>query len=219
MSCPHKHNLRAGLPPMTKRIEALPIDERGYPIPFFVAMVDGKPEFRAADAHKKALCLKYRLCWVCGQSLGRYKAFGIGPMCAITRTTAEPPNHLECLLWSVKACPFLSRPAMVRREDDFTRENKDSAPGIMIDRNPGITCAWTTKLFKPFSDGRQGVLFEVGDPDHVSWWREGRAATRSEVLESIETGLPFLQAHCDDERDLKDLAGQVAKMMRYLPEV
>ena len=40
------------LPPMPSRIAALPVDERGYPVPWFVAWIDGKPEFRCADPAK-----------------------------------------------------------------------------------------------------------------------------------------------------------------------
>lgn len=214
--CPH-HALRKDLPPLTPRIAKLPVDKRGYPIPFFVAYVNGEPEFRAADGEKRHRCLKFGLCWCCGQPLDRTRTFAIGPMCAITRTTSEPANHPDCAEWSVKGCPFLSKPQMVRREDEFTEKYKDTAPGIMIDRNPGVTCLWTTKAFKQFSDGRGKKLIEVGLPISVSWWREGRAALRAEVLESIETGLPLLREHCSGHGDFEDLERRTQKILQYLP--
>ena len=58
-------------------------------------------------------------CWLCGQTLGKHMTFPIGPMCAITRTTAEPPSHLACAEYAVKACPFLSQPRMRRNERDL----------------------------------------------------------------------------------------------------
>ena len=42
-------------------------------------------------------------------------------------------------------------------------------------------------------DGRGGVLVDLNvDPMATEWWREGRPATREEVLESIASGLPIL---------------------------
>ncbi len=196
--CP-MHVVRPGLPKLTDRIAALPVSESGYPIPFFVAWVDGRPEFRLADPAKQAACVKLRLCWTCGQQLGLYKAFVIGPMCAINRVSGDPPSHVDCAGWSVRGCPFLSRPNMVRREDELTEKNKGNVPGIMIERNPGVSLIWVTKSFKLFPDHAGKPLMEIGEPEEVSWWREGRPATRAEVLESIESGLPLLLAMCEQE--------------------
>lgn len=204
MSQCHHHKLRSDLPPLPPRIAALPVDERGYPVPFFVSWIKGKPEFRAADARKLVVCVKLKLCWVCGQPLGRFKCFPIGPMCAVNRNTAEPPSHLECALWSVKGCPFLSKPRMVRREDEFTASHKNEVAGVMIERNPGVTCLWTALSYERRRDGQGGILFTVGEPVSVTWWREGREATRAEVLHAICTGMPALLELCHDEKDRQE---------------
>ena len=72
--------------PMPDRIKRLPISETGYPVPWFVAWLDGKADFRVIGPDKLAQAVKRSLCWTCGQPLGQYNAFLIGPMCAITRT-------------------------------------------------------------------------------------------------------------------------------------
>ena len=41
--------LRAELEALPARLHFLPVDERGYPVPWFVAWRDGKPEFRAME--------------------------------------------------------------------------------------------------------------------------------------------------------------------------
>lgn len=215
--CPFDHKLRSDLPPLPSRIAALPVDERGYPVPFFVAYPDGKPDFRVADARKVNLCLANHLCWVCGQRLGHFKSFPIGPMCAVSRTTAEPPSHLECAEWSVKACPFLSRPHMVRREDEVTERTAGNVAGVMFERNPGVTAIWTTFTFGLFPDGKGKMLIGVGDPVSVSWWREGRAATRAEVMESLETGLQALIEVCLSGEDVPGLRDAVHQTYKYLP--
>lgn len=205
LGCPHK--LRADLPPMIPRIAKLPVDERGYPVPFFVDYLDGKPEFRAMDGRKLVRCLKEKLCWVCGDPMGVNKSFLIGPMCAITRTTSEPSAHLDCAVWSARACPFLTKPQMVRREDDVSLKFNENVAGFMVRRNPGVMCIWNTRSFTIFRSyaGGDGILFAVGDPDSVSWWREGRAATRQECLQSIESGLPLLLEKARDQKECAEI--------------
>lgn len=223
--CPYvpAHKLREGLPPLTPRIASLPVDERGYPVPFFVSWIDGKPEFRIADGKKLVRCVKERLCWVCGQPLGCFLTFSISPMCAINRTTAEPPEHLECAEWSVKGCPFLSNTKAKRREDEFTQSLEGNVSGEMIKRNPGVTCIWTTKSYRWFRDGRGGGLINIGDPESVSWWKEGRVANLAEVMESIRTGMPVLMECIEKEEEkyrpeaLKALQDATARITPLLP--
>jgi hypothetical protein len=176
-------------------MKALPLDERGYPVPWFVDWLDGKPEFRAMDPRKWREAVRERLCWVCGERLGYWMTFVIGPMCAINRTTAEPPCHPECATWSAKNCPFLSRPHMVRREDDVINAAActGQVAGVPILRNPGVTLLWTTRRYKVFNDGNNKPLIEIGPHHSIEWIAEGRAATRAEVVHSIETGLPLLR--------------------------
>src|SRR5580692_7475343 len=97
---------------LPRRMTALPIDERGYPVPWFVDWIDGKPEFRAMDPRKFVRAIKEKLCWVCGQRLGVNVCFVAGPMCGINRTSSEPPSHRECAVWSAQNCPFLNNPRM-----------------------------------------------------------------------------------------------------------
>lgn len=207
--------------PMPDRIKALPVDERGYPVPWFVDWLDGKPEFRAMDFRKWQQAVRDRLCWVCGQPLGRNMVFVAGCMCGVNRTSAEPPNHYDCALWSAINCPFLSNPAMVRREDSEINNQalRDSAPGFAIARNPGVAMLWITRQYEVFPDGRGGSLIGMGEPDRVEWYREGRAATRAEVLASIESGLPNLEAIAKLERGgLHALEQAKQRFWKYLPE-
>lgn len=195
--------LRPDLEPLPPRLRRLPLDARGYPVPWFVAWVPGPdgndvPEFRASDARKFRRAVKERLCWVCGEMLGRWLAFPIGPMCAITRTISEPPSHRECAEWSIRNCPFLSQPAMVRREENLPADAV--APGGHgLKRNPGVIGLWITRSYEVWNDGNGKPLITVGDPSDVTWWREGRRATRAEVDASVRGGLPILLA--DARRD------------------
>jgi len=173
------------------RMRDLPIDpDRHMIVPWFIAWVGGKPEFRAIDGEKWIRAIREHLCWVCGDRLGVWRTFVLGPMCGINRTTAEPPCHLECARWSARNCPFLSRPHMVRREDGLPEESE--VAGVAIRRNPGVTLLWTTRTFEVFEDGNGKPLIHVHNPENVEWWAEGRPATREEVEHSVDTGMPIL---------------------------
>lgn len=190
--CPFPHGAKPSLTSMPDRIRALPLDERGYPIPFFVAKVDGKHDFRVMDPEKWVRCINEVLCWVCGQRRGSYHTFALGPMCGINRTSAEPPSHLECALWSALNCPFLTIPKMKRREDEMTKEMEPNTAGIMIKRNPGVVVLWTTKQYGIFRDENNRPLINIGEPTSLKWFAEGRKATLAEVHQSIESGICIL---------------------------
>lgn len=184
------NKLREELTPLPKQMIALPVDERGYPVPFFVAYVDGKPDFRIIDPKKLTLVIRKRLCWVCGNELMQNYSFVAGPMCGINRTSSEPPSHLACAEWSAVNCPFLSRPNMVRRENNLP-ENYKEPSGISIPRNPGVAMVWSTRHFR-ILEVYNGILFKMGNPERISFYCSGRKATMDELVHSVDTGLPSL---------------------------
>jgi hypothetical protein len=218
------NQLRKGLPPLPDRMKGLPVDERGYPVPRFVEWIDGKPDFRVMSAHHFRDCIQFEWCWVCGDRLGRSRAYVIGPMCAVNRVSSEPPSHRECSIFAVTACPFLTRPKAVRREAN--RPEGHVSAGCSIPRNPGVALVWVTRYGKPFRSLAQpehgiraGTLFDVGAPLEVLWFAEGRPATRAEVLASIDSGLPELErlAQLDGDAALVELHHQRDAALQLLP--
>jgi hypothetical protein len=192
--------IRATLPPLPLRMQHLPVSEKGYPVPAFVAIVNGKYDFRVADGAFAKRARDHGLCWLCGGVIGKYKVFVIGPMCMVNRTTAEPPCHWDCALYAAMACPFLTLPNAVRREANLPGEAQDPA-GVMLTRNPGVTVLWTTKRYSVYSaPNGLGKLIHIGDPEQVDYYREGRRALPEEVIASIESGLPLLQDQCRLDR-------------------
>lgn len=209
---------------MPPRIRALPRNKAGYPIPYFAATIDGERDFRVGDPDAYARCLRDRACWVCGQRRTGVDAFVIGPMCVVNLITPDPPSHLDCAEYAAKVCPFMAVPSMVRRERGLPEGT--GHPGVCIPRNPGVcaivaTNAWTT--FRPPIGGQYGVLFNLNRPAAVTWWAEGRTATRAEVLASIDSGMPLLREQCDQEVYLRrarahaELDAQRAKAEHWLP--
>lgn len=194
--------LRPELPALPETMKALPVF-RGYPVPWFVAWVNGEPEFRAMDAMKFRRAVQEGLCWVCGEPFtNRRRVFVIGPMCAVNRVSAEPPCHFSCAEFSAKGCPFLSRPQMVRR-------GHDDLEGVTVQdghlaHNPGVTLVWQTRVFDVFTDSKGHPLVEFGDPDNWWWYKEGRSATREEILASIDIGKDkLLEAAREDGMEME----------------
>lgn len=220
-SAPAPAAARLAAVPMPRRIANLQRDRRGYPIPRFIdrkADVNGEPDFRIMDGAYLTRCVKQKKCWICGDPLGRYQTFPIGPMCAINRNIAEPPSHLECCHYSAKVCPFLAVPAMRRIEHN--KPENTWVSGEMITRNPGVICLWTVEKYTTWKPRPGEVLFDIGEPVAVEWWSEGRRATRQEVDISITSGLPLLERACLGDPQpgaFEALRRAVERAQRYLP--
>lgn len=200
-------------PAMARR----PRDSRGFPIPWFIQQ--SPLDFRVIRPLGTGQAHKQRICWLCGEP--RYEkrlAFAVGPMCTVNRVSSEPPSHPECARFAAIACPFLSNPRM-RRNDKDMPDNAADPPGIHLDRNPGVTAIWITRSYEPFRVA-DGTLLHMGDPVAVEWFREGRPATRAEVLASIEAGLPALEALAakDGPDAVCELEIATVEALEYLPK-
>lgn len=204
--------------PLPARMRHLPINERGYPVPWFVAWIDGVPDFRVVDTPKLAVAIKQRKCWLCGGTLGKYMCFVIGPMCAVNRVSSEPPSHRDCAEYAVKACPFLTQPRMRRNSEDMPEGHVEPG-GIMIARNPGVTLIWTTLDYKVVKDGGGGFVIQIGEPQRVEFFARGRSASRDEIMASIDSGMPILRevAKQDGPEGEKELAFQYQRAMKLVP--
>lgn len=205
---------------MPDRVKALPIDDRGYPVPWFVAEIaPGHWDFRVIGPGKLRAAVTKQLCWICGQRLGRNLAFVIGPMCSVNRITAEPPSHLECARFAAVACPFLANPAMRRNERNLPEERLDP-PGRHSPDNPGAMVLWVTDHYKPRRDG----IMDIGPPSLVEWYARGRLATRAEASAALEAGVERLFKVAEEEPGYRRQAGfdlldrQVAVARGLLPK-
>lgn len=209
--------MRPELEPLPKRMKDLPLDARGYPVPWFVAWVDGEPEFRAMDHQKWARAIQRGLCWCCGEKLGKHLTFVIGPMCGVNLTSSEPPSHLDCARWAARNCPFLTLRQVKRREDETTK-GCPIVGGIAISRHPGVTLLWTTRSYKVFRDGKGGYLLNFGPAESVEWYSHGRTATRAEIVASVESGMPFLEVEAvKQEGAMEALAKMKADFEKLYP--
>jgi hypothetical protein len=210
--------VRPDLPPLPLRIQRLPVNPAGYPTPWFVAWIDGVPDFRVIGPGKIQEAVRFGLCWICGERLGAWKTYAIGPMCSVNRISSEPPAHTECADFSARACPFLTRPQAERRQTKMP-DGVSEPGGVKVDRNPGVALLWTNR--DPVRPLRvdNGVLFDVGAPTSVAWYCEGRPASRDEVEASFDSGCLILRdmAAREGAEAMRVLESQITTARVLLP--
>jgi hypothetical protein len=144
-------------------------------------------------------------------------------MCAVNLVSAEPPSHTECARFAAVACPFMSRPKAQYRSANIPQGATRSEFGL--DRNPGVTLLWTTRTYEPFKAPATATrpkgewLFRLGKPTYCEWYAEGRTATRAEVMESINTGLPALRsaAEAQGAAAVFALGNMVGEALKLVP--
>lgn len=209
--------LRKGLPLLPERVQKLPLDHRGYPIPWFVGTVEGKRDFRVADGRKRVIAVNQKRCWVCGEPLGKNFAFVIGPMCAVNRNTSEPPSHVDCATFAARACPFLCLPKSEYRKPP---EGGKMLVGS-LEGNPGACAVWITKSYKPYivPGTKAEWLIRIGPATEVLWFAEGKMASRAQIEESFNRRLPLLREVAEREgpEACAYLDQQVDIAMKLLP--
>jgi hypothetical protein len=200
------------------RIRSLPLDVRGFPVPWFVHWDNGVPDFRVVGPGKIADAVRFRRCWTCGEVLGKFMTFVIGPMCLINRISGEPPSHRDCAQYAATHCPFLTRPHMKRNEHKLPEHHE--MPGLAVKRNPGVAVLWVSRGYQLFNAPGGGQLFSLGEPAELEFYAEGRLASRQEILHSIETGLPILEeaAALDGDGACAELGRQYKRALALVPK-
>jgi hypothetical protein len=141
-------------------------------------------------------------------------------MCLLTRISAEPDCHVACAEYAARACPFLSRPRARRNDND--RPIGSQADPFMHQRNPGVVALFvhTERWLKRQARDVGPPLFKLpdGEPHRLTFWKEGRRATRPEVMASLDSGRDLLQeqAATDGKAALDALAVYYARTVRLV---
>lgn len=151
-----------------QRMTALPRDETGRPVPWFAAVVDGKPDIGTVRTGGMQDALQFKLCFLCGKSLGKYVAFMLSPLTLLNRVATEPPCHRDCAQYA-------------------------AVTGLSPRRGVGLELVWVTRRWHMIRDAKGQPLFDVGSPDQTYWYADGRDAGRDEALESIDSRMPALR--------------------------
>lgn len=102
-----------------KQLAHLKIDSRGYPIPYFVSWIDGKPEFRFLEQDRLDMILERKVCHICGKKLPQdFFYFIAGPWGLHNKISTDAPMHRLCAEFSLVACPHLYLQKAERRDND-----------------------------------------------------------------------------------------------------
>lgn len=108
------------------RIAKLPVDGRGYPIPWNVLIgKDRMPIFTANDSIKHSIAFRNNLCPICGEGLDPIRWFIGGPLSAFDPHGwyMDLPVHQECAEYALQVCPYLACRKYVHRVDIIDPEN------------------------------------------------------------------------------------------------
>lgn len=122
-----------------ERIQHLPRDERGFPIPYAAWQPDehgSRPDFRVLDQRRVDECVDRRLCGVCGQALAYWIVFIGGPACLASRLFNDPAMHPDCAAFAAMACPFIAGP-----ETRYSTAAAPVGPGILTSVDPAMAQA------------------------------------------------------------------------------
>jgi hypothetical protein len=209
---------REGLTSLPPRMRKLPLHALGFPIPHFAASVGGAPDVRVVDELTLAACHERKLCWLCGERLGDYKAFIVSPMSAVNRISNEPPSHIDCAKFVARFCPFLMLPKTIRRSTS-TPAGADAPRSVIGIGGRGVSLVWVTRKYKVVRVG-DTTLFDLGDPWQTFWYARGQCATRDQVEEAFAAGLgPMYEvARAGSELTVSDLDAVVARVTRLFPK-
>lgn len=204
-------------PNAPSRIARLLTDRRGFPIPWFVSWKDASPQFPVLDASKLTIAWRDEKCWVCGDKLGGYRAWVVGPMSVVEGAAPEPPSHPECAAFSVTSCPHLATPQARRSERHLDHPEYQERSNISKVRT-GAAAIWVTKGrgATPFPAGG-GVLFGLEEPHSLEWFTAGRPATSGEVRAAIAIGLPTLLRAAQEEQRAAELNRRLELLERWIP--
>jgi hypothetical protein len=106
--------------PIPQRMQRLPRDARGYPIPAGVFIDSaGTPQFTINNEAVRQKHIHEDRCSICGSKLIGGRWFVAGPRSAFLEHGAyyDPPMHDECVHYALKVCPYLAAPSYTKRID------------------------------------------------------------------------------------------------------
>lgn len=225
-------NDQKNIPPIPQSMQDLPRDPRGYPIPFFVMWFDGKPDFRISDMRNIYRCTLERLCMICGKPLPSDEGvFAMGPLSTINRANDEPPMHRVCAEFSAQTCPWMLRPGMKRitkpmpdgtldAAEQNARELVQSTPGAVYSGAPEVWSLYDASHYTVEVMDNKTLMFFLGPPREMYWYRAGRRATYDEVVDALSAGAAFLRNHptMDSPEGHKQLDDAMTELGLWLPE-
>lgn len=143
-----------------KELSHLKIDSRGYPIPYFVSEINGKPEFRFIKPERLEMIIEKKLCHICGKKLPTdFFYFISGPVGLQNRVSTDAAMHRLCAEFSLRACPHLYLQKADRRDNDELAETIDKSQAILLDKPDTMFLVKCDKFKRIDEGGRMYIRY------------------------------------------------------------
>jgi len=124
----------------------LKIESRGYPVPYFVGIIDGEPNFKFLNERKQHECMEHHLCGICGKKLYKdYSYFISGPIGLRNAVSTDPAMHRVCAEFALESCPHLKFQKAIRKEN-----KSDKKDYYMIEEKPEVMVMVKSSKYKKF---------------------------------------------------------------------
>lgn len=179
-----------------ERMSSLPLDERGYPIPFIVFRDDNnKPHFTINDEYKRLSIIKQDRCPICGEKLLRGRWFVGGPLSAFhpEGLYLDSGMHHECMNYAMQVCPYLAAPKYLKRISDKTVKTEDISQSrlfidpTVIDARPDVFVAIMTTGQKLIGKGSLSLKIRPKKPCvDIQYWKYGKQIDKKTAKELIK---------------------------------
>jgi len=157
-----------------KELSHLKIDSRGYPIPYFVSYINGKPEFRFIQPERIMMIIERKVCHICGKPLPKDFCYFIsGPMGLQNRISTDAGMHRVCAEFSLIACPHLFFQKSERRHNDALAQTIDKGRAIIVDKPDTLFLVKCDKWKVIFENGRHYIRYRSAAYERYTY-QEGR---------------------------------------------
>lgn len=163
--------------PLPRRMRAMRLDHRGYPVPFIVINdSNGRPVFAANDLLRTRRCERERRCPICGNRLDRVAWFVAGPLSALLPEGAynDGPMHYECMEYALKVCPYLAMRMTEYVDPHITAQRVGT---IMLDTTmlPGTPPVFIAVQARTWEIRQRGYGLVLYKPviEALEYWRAG----------------------------------------------
>ncbi|MCB2109331.1 MAG: hypothetical protein KDE14_16600 [Rhodobacteraceae bacterium] len=184
-----------GLPERPDHIMRLPVDGRGYPVPYFASYFDGKPDFRVIDRDKVIATATGKCCTICGGPLNGEAYFAVGPKALILTCATDGPSHKDCIEYAIRTCPFILNPNARAR-----RSGLPEHPAIReqaIPERPPIYGVVSVRGDVKIDNSHITILCSWDQADY-RFSKDGKWIEPAEARPFIETAIGELQAEIEN---------------------
>lgn len=183
-----------------ERMQHLPKDRRGYPIPSVVFRdKEGQPHFTVNDEAIRQQHIAGDLCAISGKRLHRGRWFVGGPRSAFDPNGAyyDTPTHYDCLEYALKVCPYLAMPSYTKRIEGGTLKGKEEEH-ILMDPTmmPGkpdlfvaVMCVGVDAHVDPVF-GYVKYLRPKRPYRIIEFWKDGRKLSQKEAFPILSRTVP-----------------------------